>query len=106
MQLYEEILNNPNLPDNRVTGVIAGAVYKNTINSFNNFGIRIINIDYNKLLPGSLTYHPDMNIFHYSNNEFYISKETAGESGGDFLFIEYSIIFVCLFFITFRFFYK
>ena len=85
MQLYEEILNNPNLPDNRVTGVIAGAAYRNTLNSLNNLGIRIINIHYNKLLPGSLTYHSDMNIFHYSNNEFYISKETAGESGGDFL---------------------
>lgn len=86
MQQFEETLNNPNLPDNRVTGVIAGAAYKETAESLNKSGIRIINIRYNKLLPEFLTYHSDMNIFHYCNNEFYISKETAGESGSDFLY--------------------
>ena len=86
MQQFEKFINNPNLPDNRVTGVIVGSAYKNTIKSLAKIGIRNINISYNTNLPGYLQYHSDMNIFHYKNNEFYISNKSAGESYDDFLY--------------------
>lgn len=68
-------VSKPNLPDKKVTTVIIGEVYKDTINALYKLGIKCITIPFNKSLPKQLAYHADMNVLHLGENKFAVASE-------------------------------
>lgn len=75
-------VTNPNLPDKKVTTVIVGEIYKNTVNALSKLGIKCITLPFNKSLPNQLAYHADMNILHLGENKFAVSSENKNLSIG------------------------
>ena len=68
-------VSKPNLPDKKVTTVIIGEVYQDTINALFKLGINCITIPFNKSLPNQLAYHADMNVLHLGKNKFAVASE-------------------------------
>ncbi len=74
MQQFERIIKSPNLPESKVSKVIVGSVYSDTIESLKQIGICTAGIIFSNNLPEYISYHADMNIFHYWENKAFFSE--------------------------------